>query len=134
MKREDFIEKCRSYIGTPFKHQARLPGVGIDCAGVIICAGKELGVDFQDLTNYSRKPRSQDIIDKLYSSGFTDVLKEDVKVGDIGLVAYEGNVQHIVIITELEPIYILHAVNDKAVIEHRNNLNIVRYMSYPFED
>ncbi len=43
MKREDFVRVARSYIGTPFHHQGRLPGVGLDCAGVIVCALAECG-------------------------------------------------------------------------------------------
>ena len=35
---------ARSYIDTPWHHAARRPGIGIDCAGVLICAGRELGL------------------------------------------------------------------------------------------
>lgn len=120
MKRSDFVSECRSYIDTPFKHQGRIPSVGIDCAGVVICASVKLGQKFEDLTNYNMRPTQEDILKKIIDSGFYDVSLEDTIPGDLLLMAYDGNIQHIAIVTENSPnIYILHAVNGKKVIEHR---------------
>lgn len=52
------VAAARSWIGTPFHHQARLKGVGVDCAGLIIGVARELGVvapEF-DVGGYSRVP------------------------------------------------------------------------------
>ena len=43
-------------IGTPFQHQGRRPGHGLDCAGVVVCAAKAVGVLMHDCTNYRRIP------------------------------------------------------------------------------
>ena len=39
--RADIVAAARSLIGTPFRHQARLPGVGIDCLNLIGEVGME---------------------------------------------------------------------------------------------
>lgn len=130
MTRKQFLDEVLDHIGTPFGHQKRLKGVAVDCAGPIINAGKKYGVEFEDLKNYSRKPRTEDIINAFYKSGFYDISKEEVMEGDIGLVAYLGNIQHMVVITRTNPLYICHAVTDKFVAEHRNNLEIARFLRY----
>lgn len=39
--RTDIVRIARSYIDTPFHHRARLPGVGMDCAGLLVCVARE---------------------------------------------------------------------------------------------
>lgn len=54
----DVIEAARGLLGTPFHHQGRLPGVGLDCAGVPIVIARQLGLvhpDF-DVTGYPAIP------------------------------------------------------------------------------
>lgn len=56
--RADVVAAARSLIGTPFHHQGRVPGVGIDCAGVLIVVARLLGIkppDF-DVNGYARTP------------------------------------------------------------------------------
>ena len=36
------IEVARGYVGTPFHHAGRLPGVGLDCIGVPVCAATRM--------------------------------------------------------------------------------------------
>lgn len=50
----EFVRVAREYIGTPWVHDARLKGVGVDCVGLIVCALAELGVDVPDERGYSR--------------------------------------------------------------------------------
>jgi len=108
-----FIEVARSYVGTPFLHQGRLPGVGLDCIGVIVCAAHEIGINLIDSTDYDREPNS----DKLQS----EIQKQLVRVimlipGDILLIAYMRDPRHTAIYTGST---IIHAHNrvDK-VVEH----------------
>lgn len=50
------IEKAREYIGTPFHHQGRQKGVGIDCAGLVWCVARDLGIPLTDRQGYGRTP------------------------------------------------------------------------------
>lgn len=36
--RSDFLLATRALLGTSFQHQGRVPGVGLDCAGLVVCA------------------------------------------------------------------------------------------------
>ena len=56
--RSDIVRVARSYLGTPFQHRQRLPGVGLDCAGVLVCAARELGLVAPDwdVPDYRRAP------------------------------------------------------------------------------
>lgn len=38
----EIVAEARSWVGTPFLHQARLKGVGVDCVGVILGVGRAL--------------------------------------------------------------------------------------------
>jgi cell wall-associated NlpC family hydrolase len=38
------VEEARSWAGTPFRHQARVKGVGVDCAQLVIAVGEAAGV------------------------------------------------------------------------------------------
>ena len=52
--RSRIVATAREYLLTPFHHQGRKKGVGIDCVGLIACVGHELGILDYDCTDYSR--------------------------------------------------------------------------------
>ncbi len=57
MSRQDVVDAARSYVGTPWRHQARCPGRGLDCAGFVVCAYRAAGYEIRsDITDYSRQP------------------------------------------------------------------------------
>lgn len=43
-KQIDVITCARTYLGTPLQQQARVKGKGIDCIGITLCVGDELGL------------------------------------------------------------------------------------------
>lgn len=56
--RTQVVDCARSWIGTPYHHQARVKGVGVDCIGLAIGVCRELGLipaEF-DYNGYSRSP------------------------------------------------------------------------------
>lgn len=55
IRRQAIVAVARRFIGTPFVHQQRSPGVGIDCVGVLICAAKLLGLRHEDFREYGRE-------------------------------------------------------------------------------
>lgn len=56
--REAVVFSARKCLGTPFIHQGRKPGIGLDCAGLLLQVAKELGLPQQDYArrDYSRFP------------------------------------------------------------------------------
>ena len=58
MTGHDVAAAARSMLGTPWMHQGRIPGVALDCAGLVICVARQLGIvaaDF-DVAGYGRAP------------------------------------------------------------------------------
>lgn len=56
---EQVIESARRWIGTPYQHQGRLLGVGVDCLGLIIGVTTDLGLidpSLLDYGDYARVP------------------------------------------------------------------------------
>ena len=54
----DVVAAARGHRDTPWQHQGRLPGVALDCAGLLICVARQLGLvapDF-DINGYGRVP------------------------------------------------------------------------------
>ena len=60
--RPDIAAAAESFIGTPFRHQGRRPGVGLDCVGVWVCALRACGVEVEDVTTYRRLPDSKELL------------------------------------------------------------------------
>ena len=54
----DFVAAAEGMIGTPFHHQGKIPGVGLDCVGLIYCAARAAGfrvpLEFEDERGYSK--------------------------------------------------------------------------------
>lgn len=53
--REAIVEAARKYLGLPFRHQGRGPS-GLDCAGLLVVVGRDLGLTIVDDTSYRRIP------------------------------------------------------------------------------
>ena len=116
MKREDFVSNARSMIGTPFHHQGRVPGVGLDCAGLVICAASEL--DLGDKAGYGRIP-SQGLFSQAVADQCDPVSLDVAVPGDIIMFAFRTEPQHVAIISSINPVMIIHAFKDAGrVVEN----------------
>jgi len=96
MTRIDFVSAARSYIGTPFHHQGRLPGVGLDCAGVVVCAAVACGVEVQDVLGYGRIP-SQGLLEASVLAHCEKIEFGAVRSGDIMLFKFLREPQHLAV-------------------------------------
>jgi cell wall-associated NlpC family hydrolase len=96
MTRAEFIAAARSYIGTPFHHQGRLPGVGLDCAGVIVCAAAACGYSVQDVQGYGRIP-SGGLLEQAVLDHCDIIPFESLQTGDIVLFAFRSEPQHLAV-------------------------------------
>lgn len=92
----NIVDAARRYIGTPFHHMARNPPVGIDCAGLIICAAREVGLLPRgfDVPSYSRMPDGFTIM-ALCREYLDAVAQADVRVGDVIVVSMGRYPQHL---------------------------------------
>jgi cell wall-associated NlpC family hydrolase len=58
-------DAARTFVGTPFVHQGRQPGVGLDCAGVVLCAAWEAGLTLPEVADYGRLPKVEHLVASL---------------------------------------------------------------------
>lgn len=85
--------------GTPYAHQGRLPGVGLDCIGPLICASKALGLKDPgfDISDYSRQPDGS--LQPYLDAHLTRKPRSELVPGDVILNAFRiGAPQHIAVI------------------------------------
>lgn len=118
MIRDDIITAARTYIGTPFEWHQRLKGCGIDCPGLVICVGREVGVlapDF-DYQNYGNYPRN--VIDLMGT--YADVIAlADLQPGDMAVFKLRVDPTHIAFLSNFgDHQGLIHASLKNGVVEH----------------
>lgn len=113
--RADIVEAARSLLGTPFRHQARLPGVGIDCLNLVGEVGMRVGAEGCDrwasdaaLTAYGRTPRPDILLAKC-EEYLDRVALASIGLGDVLVMAFKVFPQHFAIVSRLAPTYVVHA-------------------------
>jgi len=53
---DQVVSQAQTWLETPWHHQGRLKGTGVDCVGIIVGVCKELGIPIQDSLDYGRFP------------------------------------------------------------------------------
>jgi cell wall-associated NlpC family hydrolase len=88
--RNEIIEIAKSYIGLPFVHQGRSKDTGVDCVGLLVCLGQEMGYpDLKDAEAYRRIP-SANVIRSILGQNCDEISVEEAKEGDIYLMRLGG--------------------------------------------
>jgi len=91
------IDAARACIGTPFHHQGRVPGVGLDCIGLVVAALKAAGVSVRDRTDYARRPDGKSLVAALEDHGA--VRADTIRAGDVLVFRYDRQPQHVALAT-----------------------------------
>lgn len=117
MNSDDVLRVARSCLETPFQHQGRIPGLALDCAGLVVHVARTLGFDYIDSTSYGRTP-CNGLLESAMDSQPCLVRVMDVrKAGDVLLMRFAGDPQHLAILTENDTI--IHSYYDvEKVAEH----------------
>lgn len=95
---DHLIAAARACLGTPFHHQGRTPGVGLDCIGLVVIALRAIGIPVQDRSDYAPRPDGVSLIAALEAHGAQKV--EQIKAGDILVFRYENRPQHVAMATD----------------------------------
>ena len=121
--REDFVNIARSYIGTPYHHQGRVPGVGIDCGGVVVCAAKECGYIIDDMNDYACTPSHGSFVAAV-KSRFIEISIDEIALGDLMIFSFGFEPQHIAIISAVTPLTIVHTYTHVGKVVE-NHLDLI---------
>lgn len=117
-----FAEAARGFLGTPYRHQGR-GREGLDCVGLLVASAEIAGImrpGDAPPADYGRDPdgRLPGML-KTYCRRRTD--KEIVEIGDILMIKFTHDPQHVMIV--LDPGFygplVVHAIQPDGVIAHR---------------
>lgn len=113
--RYDVVAEARTWLETPYRHQGRLKGVSVDCAGLIIGVCRAVGLPCEDMTGYTKRPDGT-------LKGFVEKQTEVVapgaeQPGDLILLHWRNDPVHLAILTGPDVIIHAFAINRK-VCEH----------------
>lgn len=96
MKAADIITAARVHLGTPYRHQGRVPGLALDCAGLFVAVCQDLGLQVEDEAGYGRTPFKgllEQCIDR--QPFLTRVPREQMQAGDVLLMRFQTDPQHV---------------------------------------
>lgn len=104
-------KKAREYVGSPFHQQGRIKGKGIDCVGIVLCVGQDLGLHYRDgrpigafdYMDYGLFP----VLDEMQREAQRIFVAKpgglaDLEAGDILTLRAPFLVHHMAIVSELE--------------------------------
>jgi cell wall-associated NlpC family hydrolase len=115
---EDILAAARQCLGTPFRHQGRLVGGGLDCAGVAIHVAQQIGVEHLDVSGYGRLPYSDRLQQSLESQPcLVPVDPAEQAPGDLLLMRFASDPQHLAILAGETIIHAYESVGQCC--EHR---------------
>lgn len=118
MTADDIIAAARACLGTPFRHQGRIPGTALDCAGLAITVAQSLGVDTIDRQGYGTSPHNGQLKHTLDEQpGLMQVENDELAPGDLLLMRFGRDPQHLAIFTGQNIIHSYEAVG--IACEHR---------------
>ena len=115
--RDDIATEARRWLGVPWKHEGRNK-FGIDCVGLLIRVANDLGISEFDIDGYSRVP-SGHMMSRMMAEHMEKIDINEIGSGDVLHLRYDGQPQHIAIVSNTVPFRIIHADNITGkVIEH----------------
>ncbi len=113
----EVVRAARGTLGTRFRHQGRVPGRGLDCAGVVVAAAQAVGIAGYDVAGYGRLPQGDAMRRHLEAAGCREIEVKAAKPGDIYLMRFDADPQHLALVTDIG---VLHAYAGVGrVVEHR---------------
>lgn len=108
MIRQAIIAEARSWIGTPWRHQARVKGVGCDCAQLVIAVGTALGIvtvppeEWQRFSAYGRTPNPTHMRAAL-EAFMVEIAAADAQPGDVMWLEWRADLpMHLAILSEAD--------------------------------
>ncbi len=121
LTRDEIVRVTRSWIGTPYRHQASLKGVGCDCLGLLRGVWREcVGPEPEDAPPYRPEWAEASGEERLMAAALrwlTPVRPENLQAGDVVLFRWRENLpaKHVGIATSA--MTMIHAHDGACVCE-----------------
>lgn len=99
--KNDIVKTAREWLGTPFHHQARVKGVGVDCVGLLIGVARELKLvpECFDIGDYPRTPDGRSLM-HLARTHMVELDRAAMQPGDVVVVSFDKDPQHFGILAD----------------------------------
>lgn len=96
MSAEEIVAAARACLGTPFRHQGRRAGQGLDCAGLAIHVARTLGYPVGDVSGYGRDPAPGQLRAALQKQpALIEIPRGQEAAGDLVLMRWADHPQHL---------------------------------------
>jgi NlpC/P60 family putative phage cell wall peptidase len=121
VRRQDIVAETRSWIGTPYRHQASLKGVGCDCLGLVRGVWRAVvGAEPEPMLPYAPDWAEATCTESLAEAAarhLTAISSTDIAPGDVVLFRWRANLpaKHAAIVTAAD--MMVHAHDGAAVAE-----------------
>ena len=124
MSRDQIVSAARQLIGTPYLHQGRVPGHGVDCVGVGVCVAWACGIKptTWNITGYRRIPDGHSLMRHLRENMAGEVDLQGTQPGDLVVIAFDRFPHHVGIAGDYHGsgLSLIHADNRAGrVVEQR---------------
>lgn len=127
VSRAAIVAEARSWLGTPWQHQARVKGAGVDCAGLVIGVARALGIVAADMdvNGYARMPDGHSLLAHC-DAWMQRIACTSARAGDVVVMRFDERPQHLAIAIDYPHggLGIVHAFDSQdrkraRVVEHR---------------
>jgi cell wall-associated NlpC family hydrolase len=123
------VAAARAYLHVPFRHRGRSRR-GLDCAGLLVLACRDIGKPIPDQRHYGREPFNDGLVEagtRAFGQPIAvgQVPAEFLRAGDVLLLRFDINPHHVAIVADhpLGGLSIIHANADATqrglVVEQR---------------
>ena len=110
----DILAEARTWAGTPFRHQGRCKGVGVDCLGLVVGVARALGLSAADGAGYPRQPDGAALLAGL-EEAYVPLGLGRQRPGDILVFRIRSTPQHLALLTEPGGMIHVHAAVGRVV-------------------
>ena len=111
--KEELVLQARTWLGVPYKHQGRTRS-GVDCGGLLLCVGEELGIQVVHPETYSMSPDPK-LIQASILANCTKV--DSIQPGDVLWFSFAGEPRHVGLASDIG---VIHSwAKPGKVVEHR---------------
>jgi NlpC/P60 family putative phage cell wall peptidase len=147
--RAEIVAEARTWIGTPWRHQAHIKGVGCDCGGLVrgvmvacglMPADPRAWPGAAEFDGYARRPDGQSFV-RACDRFLVRIDAAQAVPGDVAVMRFAGDPQHVAFLAPYVygGLALVHSLlAERRVVEHRLDAvwasRVVAYYSLPGVD